>query len=94
MLPLTSENVAYSIEHVISLWLVIGIVFGLLAVFAVSYYAKKEFNAIVATEAENHGGEPGDQSNNNAEDDDAEAIAFEDEESHGCRHEEEQNADT
>ena len=28
--------------------IVVGIVFGLLAVFAMSYYAKKEFNKIVA----------------------------------------------
>ncbi|KAL7543981.1 hypothetical protein ACHAXR_013461 [Thalassiosira sp. AJA248-18] len=38
--------------------IVVGIVFGLLAVFVVSYYAKREFNKIVA-EQEHHDGEEG-----------------------------------
>lgn len=33
--------------------IVVGIVFGLLAVFAISYYAKKEFQKIVAEQEQN-----------------------------------------
>jgi len=39
--------------------IVVGLVFGLLAVFAVSYYAKKEFNKIVAEQEQNENGEEG-----------------------------------
>ena len=46
-----SENAVSGPVAIVSI--VVGIVFGLLAVFAVSYYAKKEFQKIVAEQEQN-----------------------------------------